>query len=515
MPRGPEMPTLQMLMDIADEFSMGLSKDDVKSHLSTMSGAIEHFRVLDSLVEVNPVVKYPRTPGYRPSSSENPFNAWYWKTSIKGSPEGPLKGYQLGIKDMVSVAGVPMMNGARAIEGYTPHIDATIITRILDAGGEIVGKTACADFSFSGGGHTSAYGPIRNPRKPTHSPGGSSKGSAVAIASGDVPLAIGGDQGGSIRIPASWCGVVGHKPTYGLVPYTGCMAIEMTLDHVGPMGNSVANVAKLLEVISGPDDLDPRQYGIKSKNFINDFSSAIGKGCSGIRIGVLKEGFGQTSEIWGKINLPDSDPIVDNTVKSAIQSLQKTGAKISDISVPLHITGLSIWFGVAVEGTTEFMFKGYGTGTNWSGYYDIALLEHLAKSYKTRAQDFPITMKNLILTGEYFKRYYNGRYYAKAQNLRRNLSDAYDAAFEEVDVIVMPTIPHLPGTIPEPDADFDEYMSKSLNMINNTPQFNLTGHPAITVPCGEHNGLPIGIQIVGRRFDDYTVLQVADSLEKI
>jgi len=514
MARGPEMPTIKHLQEISDDFSLNLNLEDLNNQRDAMLGAIENLRRIDNLTAPTPVVKYPRTPGKRPQPDENPYNAWYWKTSIKGAKTGELKGYKIGIKDMVSVAGVPMMNGARAIEGYTPTIDATIITRILDAGAEIVGKTACADFSFSGGGHTSAYGPVRNPRKPTHSPGGSSKGSAVALAAGDIPIAIGGDQGGSIRIPAAWCGVVGHKPTYGLVPYTGCMTIEMTLDHVGPMANSVEDTAKLLQVIAGPDSLDPRQKGIISENFNNNYMSAIGKGCEGIRIGILEEGFNQTADTWDDIGLPPSDPIVDKKVQDAVQRLELVGARASNVSVPLHIDGLSIWFGVAAEGSTEFMFKGYGAGTNWSGFYDVALLDHLAKSYKTRAHDFPLTVKNLILLGEYLKRQYNGRYYAKAQNLTQVLRNAYDSALKSFDVLVMPTIPHLPSTIPPKDADFGEYMSKALNMINNTPQFNLTGHPAISVPCGIHNGLPIGFQIVGRHYEDKTVLQVADALEK-
>ena len=206
------------------------------------------------------------------------------------------------------MAGLPIMNGARVLEGYVPIIDATIVTRLLDAGATIVGKPACAD--FSGGGHTSGYGPVRNPRKPTHAPGGSSKGSAAALAAGDVAMAIGGDQGGSIRIPASWFGVVGHKTTYGLIPYTGCLAIEMTLDHIGPMANNVENTARMLSVLVGPDPLDPRQRGTIPEDYVQDYMPAIGAGCEGIRIGVLSEGFGQTTETWPEFGLPGREPAV-------------------------------------------------------------------------------------------------------------------------------------------------------------------------------------------------------------
>lgn len=515
MPIGPNLPTTRELLAIAENFGLALTETEAAQYRDAMTGAIKSLRRIDELPEEKPKIKYPRTPGYRPQPEENPYNAWYWKTDIRGAPSGPLAGTRVGVKDVVAVAGVPMMNGARALEGYVPDIDATVVTRLLDAGATIAGKTASSDFSFSGGGHTSAYGPVRNPHKPTHAPGGSSKGSAAAIAAGDVEMALGGDQGGSIRIPASWCGVVGHKPTYGLVPYTGCMTIDLTLDVVGPMANTVENAARMLSVLAGPDPLDPRQRGVIPPDYVQDYTPAIGQGCRGVRIGVLAEGFGQTEETWPELRLPASDPGVDEKVRAAAARLEKAGAVVSEVSVPMHYDGLRIWFAVAVEGPTEFMLKGYGAGTNWLGYYDTQLLDHMAKSLKTRANDLPLTVKNVLLLGEYLHRNYHGRYYAKAQNLRPGLQRAYDKVLETCDVLVLPTIPHLPAPIPSPDADFGEYMSRALSMINNTPQFSLTGHPAISVPCGMVDGLPVGLQIVGRQFDDLTVLRVADAFEKL
>ncbi len=514
MARGPEMPSIAQLADIAADFGLELSAEDLANQRDAMRGAIASLRHIDDMPEERPAVRYPRMPGYRPHPDENPYNAWYWRTEIRGADSGPLAGEAVGIKDVVSVAGVPMMNGARALEGYVPTVDATIITRLLDAGATIAGKTACADFSFSGGGHTSAYGPVRNPRKPTHAPGGSSKGSAAALAAGDVAMAIGGDQGGSIRIPASWCGVVGHKATYGLIPYTGCLAIEMTLDHIGPMANNVENTARMLSVLAGPDPLDPRQRGVLPADWVQDYTPAIGAGCEGVRIGVLREGFGQTEETWPELGLPGSEPAVDDAVRAAVARLEAQGAEAREISVPAHYHGLRIWFAIAVEGATEFMMKSGGVGTGWFGFYDTAFLEHASRAGLTRQNDYPLTVKNVLLLGEYLKRFYHGTYYAKAQNQRRRVTEAYDAALQEVDVLVLPTIPHLPAPIPDMDADFGTYMSRGLSMINNTPQFNVTGHPAISVPCGVHDDLPIGCMIVGRHFEDLTVLKVADALEK-
>ena len=187
------------------------------------------------------------------------------KTSIKGASSGPLKGKKVAIKDNVMVAGVPMMNGNSILEGYVPEIDATVVARLLDAGAEIVGKTHCESYCISGGSHTGAKGPVHNPYKMGYSAGGSSSGSGVVVALGEADMALGGDQGGSIRMPSCWCGIYGMKPTHGLVPYTGIMPIEIFVDHTGPMTATVTDNALMLEVIAGPDGYDPRQYGTPKK----------------------------------------------------------------------------------------------------------------------------------------------------------------------------------------------------------------------------------------------------------
>ena len=210
------------------------------------------------------------------------------KTTVEGAPSGKLKGKNVVVKDNICLAGVPMMNGASTLEGYVPDVDATVVQRILDAGGTIVGKSVCEYFCFSGGSHTSATGPVHNPHRHGYSAGGSSSGSAALVAAGEVPMALGGDQGGSIRMPASYCGIYGMKPTHGLVPYTGIMPIELTLDHTGPMTATVEDNALLLEVLAGPDGLDPRQYGGQSK----PYRDALGQGAQGLRIGIVEEGFG-------------------------------------------------------------------------------------------------------------------------------------------------------------------------------------------------------------------------------
>src|SRR5436309_5519932 len=280
-------PTLDQLRSVAEDLGMHMGNEELKSYDALMQGNYAAYEAVDAMPDYIPAVKYPRTPGYHPEPAENKHNAWYVKTTIKGAPSGKLAGKTIALKDNVCLAGVPMMNGASTLEGYVPEVDATIVTRMLDAGGTIVGKAHCEYFCFSGGSHTCAAGPVQNPRKPGYSAGGSSSGSAVLVAAGEVDMAIGGDQGGSIRIPSSYCGIYGMKPTHGLVPYTGIMPIEVTLDHTGPMTATVADNALLLDVIAGPDGLDPRQYATRTASY----TQGLGQGAKGMRIGVVQEGF--------------------------------------------------------------------------------------------------------------------------------------------------------------------------------------------------------------------------------
>src|SRR6185295_1788703 len=276
-------PSLDQLKAIADTMGLSLSESDLTSFRELMKPSIDGYNVVDALPDNLPPVTYPRTPGVRPQPEDNTRNAWYVKTRVQGAPSGKLSGKTVVLKDNVSLAGVPMMNGASTLEGYTPDVDATIVTRILDAGGTIVGKTHCEYFCFSGGSHTCAAGAVHNPHKMGYSSGGSSSGSAVVVATGEVDMAIGGDQGGSIRIPSAFSGTYGMKGTFGLVPYTGVMPIEITIDHTGPMTRNVRDNALLLEVLAGADGLDPRQGTPK----VSNYTEALGGGVKGLRIGIV------------------------------------------------------------------------------------------------------------------------------------------------------------------------------------------------------------------------------------
>jgi amidase len=295
-----KIPSIEQLREIAEELGFTFSDADLAAHRESLLPSFEAYNQLDRMPDELPPVTYPRLPGRRPLPEENRHGAWYVKTEIEGAASGKLKGKKVALKDNICLAGVPMMNGASTMEGYVPEIDATVVTRILDAGGTIAGKTVCEYFCFSGGSHTSASGPVHNPHRMGYSAGGSSSGSAAVVAAGEVPMALGGDQGGSIRIPASFCGIYGLKPTHGLVPYTGIMPIELTLDHTGPMTATVEDNALLLEVLAGPDGLDPRQYGAVAK----PYREALGRGAAGLKIAVLEEGFGHPQATAGRRHRP-------------------------------------------------------------------------------------------------------------------------------------------------------------------------------------------------------------------
>src|SRR6267154_1078473 len=315
-------PTLGQLRSVAEDLGMHMGDEELKSYDALMQANYAAYEAVDAMPDYVPAVKYPRTPGYRPEGEENKYNAWYVKTTVKGAPSGKLAGKRVALKDNICLAGVPMMNGASTLEGYIPDTDATIVTRILDAGGTIVGQTHCEYFCFSGGSHTCAAGPVHNPHKMGYSAGGSSSGSAVVVSLGEADMAIGGDQGGSIRIPSSFSGIYGMKATYGLVPYTGVMPIELTIDHTGPMTRHVRDNALLLEVLAGADGLDPRQGAPK----VAKYTEALEGGVRGLRIGIVKEGFG----------LPVSEPDVDPKVMAGAQLFRKLGATVDEMSVAMQ-----------------------------------------------------------------------------------------------------------------------------------------------------------------------------------
>lgn len=493
-----KLPSIDQLRDVAAELGMTMSDDDLSQHRAALEGGFASYNLIDVMPDELPAVNYARTPGARPSPADNKYGAWYVKTTIEGAARGKLKGKTLAIKDNILVAGVPMMNGASTLEGYVPDIDATVVTRILDAGGTIVGKTVCEQFCFSGGSHTASNGMVHNPHKMGYSAGGSSSGSAAVVAAGEVPMALGGDQGGSIRIPAGWCGIYGMKPTHGLVPYTGIMPIETTIDHTGPMTATVEDNALLLEVLAGPDGLDPRQYGGLSK----PYREAIGKGATGLRIAVVDEGFGHANSHEGS----------DAIVREAAERFRGLGAVVERVSIPMHSLGMAIWLPIGAEGATVQMMLGNGFGFNWQGLYVNSLLD-AHSGWRGRADELSDTLKNTMLLGHYMATRHRGHYYAKAQNLVRRLRAGYDAVLADYDLLLMPTLPMPATPLPAPSASVTENLQRGFEMITNTAPFDCTHHPAMSIPGGMVDGLPVGVMLIGKMYGEETIYRAAGAFE--
>ena len=492
-------PTVAQLQDIVASLHMSMSEREVAEYRDVMEGTFQAYDRLTQLPDNLPPVRYPRTPGFKPSAAQNPLNAWAVMAEVRGAAHGPLSGKRIVLKDNVCLAGVPMMNGSSTLEGYVPDVDATIVTRILDAGGTIVGKAHCEHFCLSGGSHTNSAGPVHNPYRYGYSAGGSSSGSGALVGAGEVEMAIGGDQGGSIRMPASWCGAYGMKGTHGLVPYTGVMPIEATIDHVGPITTNVADNALLLEVLAGADGLDPRQYNVR----VDRYSAALGRGVAGMRIGVMLEGF----------NHDNSEPDVDAKVRAAADRLRALGAFVEDVSLPMHKDGPAIWTAIAIEGLQAQMMNGNGMGFNWKGLYTTSLLDAHA-NWRARANELSASLKLCMIAGTYFMEDYRGHFYAKAQNLSRVLCAAYDDALSRYDLLLTPTQPMKAPPIPPSSAPLSLWVGRALEMVNNTCPFDVTGHPAMSIPCGLSNGLPVGLQLIGKHYAESTIYRAAHAFEQ-
>jgi len=492
-------PSDSEILDMARGLGFSMDAREAQHFGAMMEGTLQVYDTVDAMADDLPAVRYPRGPATKPLPAQNSCNAWATMVQVRGAESGRLRGKRIVLKDSICLAGVPMAVGTGFLEGFVPEADATAVTRILDAGGEIVGKAQCEYLCHSGGSHTSLPRPVLNPYDPLRSAGGSSSGSAVLIATGKADMSLGADQGGSIRIPSAWCGVVGMKPTYGLVPYTGVLSMEATIDHVGPMSATVADNALLLSVIAGPDGIDPRQGNAKA----NDYLEIMQAGIRGLRIGVVREGFGR----------PEGDAAVDASVREACRRLAGLGATVEDVSIPVHAIGRDIWTPTLVEGAMDLMMRGNGATTNQAGLHLPSVPAAMAR-WRSDADECSIALKVLMLSAEHISRSYGTRFYGKSQNLIRHMRGIYDAVLAVYDLLVMPTTPQLPTPLPPPDATVEDVFRVTHSMNGNTAPFCGTGHPALSLPCGMVDGLPVGIMFVASHGGEATIYRAAYAFER-
>lgn len=407
----------------------------------------------------------------------------------------PLMGMPLAIKDNICTEGVPTTCSSRMLQHFVPPYDATVIDKLREQGYILLGKTNLDEFAMGSSTENSAFGPSRNPWELHHVPGGSSGGSAAAVAADECVAALGSDTGGSIRQPAAFCGVVGLKPTYGRVSRYGLVAFASSLDQIGPITKDVRDAACVLGVIAGHDPLDSTSADVP----VPDYMKALAKkDLKKLRVGVPREFFAE-----------GLDPEVDQAVKAAIEELKALGGEIKDIQLPRTDAAVAVYYVLATAEASSNLarFDGVKFGLRAKETKDL-----LDLYMKTRQEGFGPEVKRRIMLGTYvLSAGYYDAYYGKAQAVRTLVCQDFDAAFKEVDLIVTPATPTPAFKLGEKSEDpLQMYLSDIF-----TISVNLAGVPAIALPCGfSKSGLPIGVQLIGRPFEEDTMLRAAHAYEQ-
>ncbi|KAJ5573694.1 uncharacterized protein N7459_008121 [Penicillium hispanicum] len=482
---------------------------DFQTLLAAVHDCAEGVAALPDYQPVPDQTKYPRENVRRPNEDEQVFGqAWAHRFLIRGNPDGgPLTGKTVSLKDVIAVAGVPQLMGSDIIPSWTPTTDATVVTRLLEAGADIHGTSTCENQCHSTSSYTSAQGTVENPFASGYSAGGSTSGGAALVVAGLVDISIGGDQGGSIRLPASFCGCVGLKPTYGRVPFTGISSGDAMDDHAGPLAQTTLDIATCLDVISGYDGIDDRSVG-SPKPGSTSFASNLQKSdkrLDGVKIGVLKEGF--------EHDVVDSS--VRNSVMIAVKRFQELGASIEEVSLPDHLHGPAIWtIQQRIAGAQTLLGQNTGRRGLYTTEMERARLPWTDEGFQ---RAFPST-KNVIINGLYLMSRFPGLY-GKTANIGRQLSDKYQSLFETYDVVVMPTTPIVAPRHGKRGLPL-ESLKPSMGLTINTAIFDVTGHPAMSIPIGfapakddNHVMLPVGMQIVGGLWQEEKILRVGHAWE--
>jgi aspartyl/glutamyl-tRNA(Asn/Gln) amidotransferase subunit A (EC 6.3.5.-) len=405
--------------------------------------------------------------------------------------EGPLAGVPIAIKENISTKGLSTTCSSKILQGYVPPYDAHVIERLKEAGAVILGKTNMDEFAMGTSTESSCYGPTFNPWDLDRVPGGSSGGSAAVVAAGEAPISLGSDTGGSVRCPAAYCGVVGLKPTYGCISRYGLISYANSLEQIGPLATTVADIATIMDVVAGYDSRDST-----SINRVNNYSDALKDDVKGMKIGVPDEYFGE-----------GIDKDVEKSVWDAISKFEDMGATYEKVSMPHTKYALASYYIIAMSEASSNLARFDGTryglraeGENW----------HVMAS-KTRAEGFGTEVKRRILLGTYaLSAGYHDKYYLKALKVRTLVKQDFDKALANVDVLMAPTMPAPAFKIGE---KIEDPLSLYLSDVNTVPM-NLAGVPSISVPCGLAGGMPVGLQIIGKQFDENTIIKAAYSFEQ-
>jgi aspartyl-tRNA(Asn)/glutamyl-tRNA(Gln) amidotransferase subunit A len=440
---------------------------------------------LESLARLNPVLRYTDELAARQAGRAARLLAEAPETA------GPLCGIPFAYKDVLCVEGVETSAGSRILQGFIPPYTGTALGRLLDAGAVPVAVTNCDEFAMGSSNENSAYGAVGNPWDGSRVPGGSSGGSAAVVAAGAVPFSLGTDTGGSIRQPASFCGVAGFKPTYGRVSRYGLIAFASSLDQIGPFARSVDDIARVYSAIAGHDPHD----STSSPEAVEPVDEQLGRGVEGLRLGVPHEYMAEGLE-----------PGVRVAVETALAELEKLGASIEEVSLPSTEAALSTYYIIAPAECSANLARmdgvRFGLHVDRPSVTDTYL--------ETRGRGFGPEVKRRIMLGTYaLSSGYYDAYYRQAQKVRTLIADEFDRAFEKVDALVCPTSP----IVAFPKGDRSDPLSMYLCDVLTLP-VNLAGLPGISVPCGVSGGLPVGLQVIGPRMQDARVLRVAQAYER-
>jgi aspartyl-tRNA(Asn)/glutamyl-tRNA(Gln) amidotransferase subunit A len=416
------------------------------------------------------------------------------RLAAEGKPLPPLGGVPVAIKDVMCTRGVRTTAGSQILGNFVPPFDCTAVARLEAAGGVILGKLNCDEFAMGSSNENSSFHPVRNPRDTSHVPGGSSGGSAAAVAADMAVVTLGSDTGGSIRQPASFCGVVGLMPTYGRVSRYGLIAFASSLDHIGPLAKTTKDAAIVLRTIAGRDPMDSTTAEVP----VPDYVAELEKPVRGLKIGVAKEYFGE-----------GLDGEVRKAIEDAIQKLAKLECEVVPVSLPHTQYAVPTYYIVATAEASANLarFDGVRYGYRAKGARTLPDMYR-----RTRDHGFGAEVKRRIMLGTYaLSAGYYDAYYLKAQKVRTLLTVDFDEAFKKVDVIVTPTSPTAAFKLGE---KVNDPLAMYLADIY-TVTADLAGIPGISIPCGEtHEKLPIGLQILGKHFDEATILRVAHAFEK-
>jgi aspartyl-tRNA(Asn)/glutamyl-tRNA(Gln) amidotransferase subunit A len=407
----------------------------------------------------------------------------------------PLNGIPMAIKDNLCTEGIKTTCGSKILGNYIPPYDATTVKKVLESGAVLIGKTNMDEFGMGSSNENSAFGPARNPINPEYVTGGSSGGSAAAVAAGETILAMGADTGGSIRLPSAYCGVVGIKPTYGRASRYGLISYASSLDQVGVLGRTVEDCATLLNVICGHDRFDTTSADLKKP----DFRRSLNKGIKGIKIGLPREYFTEGLDIS-----------VKDQIMEAVSLLNRGGAEIMDISLPHARYAISAYYLIATAEASSNLARYDGVRYGFRSSENISDLITMYED--TRSQGFGKEVKRRIMLGSYaLSAGYYDAYYLKAQKARALIKGDFDEAFEKVDCMISPVSPCLPFKLGEKMADPLQMYLVDIYTVS----LNLSGLPGMTINCGFADGLPVGLQIIGKAFDEEMVLRVGNAYEEM